>query len=166
MKIASTFRALASIIAVAGLTHCGTTSETPAPTGTAAAATASEAAPAAATEDGDITNPAQARKETHLTKAAAKVQNGVTTRRDIVGKLGIFYTKGTNASGQATGVWKFSPTRSTAKAFIPGSAFIPGAMVTYYQSLSVVFDANDVVVSHSFLESTKEKTGLGFSYGS
>ena len=168
MKTAPTFLLVASLAAMTGLTSCGTT-EAPAAAGTSAAA-ANAAPPATAAPatnaEGDVTNPLHARKSTHLTKAAAKIQNGVTTRRDIVGKLGLFYTKGTNAAGQATGTWTFKPSESTGKAWIPGSAFIPGAVITYYQSVTAVFDANDVVISHSFLESTQEKTGLGFSYGS
>lgn len=165
MKTASSaLLLLASLALSITLTSCGTSSPE-APAASSSAAAPSSTAPAV-NANGDITDPAQARKSSHLTKAASRVQDGVTTRRDLVGKLGLFYTKGTNASGQATGLWKFSPSESTAKAFIPGSAFIPGAVVTYYQSLSVVFDANDVVISHSFLESTKEKTGMGFSYGS
>ncbi len=159
MKTAPTFLILASLATITGLTSCGTSTEEPA---SSSAAESSEAGASQA----DITNPAQARKSTHLTKAALKIQNGVTTRRDAVSKLGLFYTKGTNAAGQATATWKFNPTETTAKAFIPGSAFIPGAVIKYYQTLTLVLDASDVVISHSFLESTQEKTGLGFSYGS
>lgn len=165
MRTAPNYLLVATLAAITGLTSCGTTeTEAPAAAGTASAsAAAAEETPAA---EGDITDPAQARKSTHLTKTVSKIQNGVTTRKDIIGKLGMFYTKGTNASGQATGIWKFKPSETTGKAWIPGSAFIPGAVITYYQSVTVVFDANDVVISHSFLESTQEKTGLGFSYGS
>lgn len=113
-----------------------------------------------------MTDPNQVVNRSHLSKAAAQIQTGVTTKRDLVRKLGIIYKKGTDASGRATATWTFNQSKSTAKAFIPGSAFIPGAMVTYYQSVSVVLDANEVVVEHRFLESTKEKTGMGFSYGS
>lgn len=150
---------LSSVAAALVLTHCAGSSapeSTPAP----AASTASAGAPAAAS-GGDITDPAAARS-THLTKAAAGVKDGVTTRKDIIRKLGLIYTKGTNAAGQATGTWKFQTTASTAKAWIPGSAFIPGALITYYQSLTVTFDANDVVTSHAFLETQREKTGLGY----
>lgn len=157
MKTAPTFLLLASFAAVTGLTSCGTTE--PASTSTSSSA-------AEASAEGDITNPAQARNSSHLSKAAAKVQNGVTTRKDVLHKLGMFYKKGTDASGRATATWTYKENQGTAKAWIPGSAFIPGAVVTYYQSLTLVLDANDVVVSHQFLESTKEKTGLGFSYGS
>ncbi|TDU81293.1 hypothetical protein EI77_00596 [Prosthecobacter fusiformis] len=163
MRTVPTFLVVASVAAITGLTSCGTSTETP--TETADTSASASAAPAD-TAEGDITDPAQARKSTHLTKAAAKIQNGVTTRRDIIGKLGMFYTKGTNAAGQATGTWTYKPSESTGKAWIPGSAFIPGAVITYYQSVTAVFGPNDVVISHSFLESTKEKTGLGFSYGS
>lgn len=167
MRTAPTLFLVASLAAMTGLTSCGTT-EAPAsatassPAGAAAPATAAPATNA----EGDVTNPLHARKSSHLTKAAAKIQNGVTTRKDIIGKLGLFYSKGTNAAGQPTGTWTFKPSETTGKAWIPGSAFIPGAVITYYQSVTAVFDANDVVVSHSFLETTKEKTGLGFSYGS
>ena len=163
MKAAPTLLALTSLALITALTSCGTS--TPEAPASASSSTAEASEPVSEDFQGDITNPAQARKSTHLTKAAAQIQDGVTTRKDVIRKLGLFYSKGTNAAGQATGLWKFSPSASTAKAWIPGSAFIPGAIITYYQSVTVVFDANDVVVSHSFLESTKEKTGLGFSYG-
>lgn len=152
---------LSSVAAALALTHCAGSSApegAPAP----AASTASASTPAApAASGGDITDPAAARS-THLSKAAAGVKDGVTTRKDIIRKLGLFYTKGTNADGQATATWKFQTTASTAKAWIPGSAFIPGALVTYYQSLTVTLDANDVVTSHGFLETQREKTGLGY----
>lgn len=167
MKSASALHILASLTLAVGLTGCST-SESPAPATAPAASTstATGSAAAPATEAGDITDPNGVVNRTHLSKAAAQVQDGVTTRRDLVRKLGIIYKKGTDASGRATATWTFNQSKSTAKSFIPGSAFIPGAMVTYYQSISVVLDANDVVVAHRFIETTKEKTGMGFSYGS
>lgn len=154
----STLLRLSSVAAALALTHCAGTS---APESTPAPAATTTAASTPAAGAGDITDPSAARS-THLTKAAAGVKDGVTTRKDIIRKLGLFYTKGTNAAGQATGTWKFQTTDSTAKAWIPGSAFIPGALITYYQSLTVTFDANDVVTSHAFLETQREKTGLGY----
>lgn len=169
MKSASALNILASLTLAASLTSCGT-SESPAPAApastAAASASASASAPAPATEPGDVTDPNQVVNRSHLSKAAAQIQNGVTTKRDLVRKLGIIYKKGTDATGRATATWTFNQSKSTAKAFIPGSAFIPGAMVTYYQTVSVVLDANEVVVDHRFIETTKEKTGMGFSYGS
>lgn len=163
MKTAPTLSLALSVIAAVSLTSCGTSPE--APTSTPSAPSAASSA-SGTTASGDVTDPAQAVSPSYLSKAAAKIQDGVSTRKFLISKLGLFYTKGTNAAGQATATWKFKQNKATAKSFIPGSAFIPGAMVTYYQTVSVVLDANDVVVSHSFLESTQEKTGLGFSYGS
>lgn len=154
---------VASLAITAGLTSCGTAPETPA--ATTSTATTASAAPAT-NAAGDITDPNQVVSRSHFSKAAAQIQDGVTTKKDLVRKLGLFYKKGTDASGKATAIWTFKQSKSTAKAFIPGSAFIPGAVVTYYQTLSVVLDANEVVISHAFSESTQEKTGLGFSYGS
>lgn len=161
MKTAPTFLIVASLAVVTGLTSCGTSTE-PA----SAASDTSVSTTAEASAEGDVTNPVAARNSSHVSKAAAKIQNGVTTRKDVIRKLGMFYKKGTDASGRVTATWTYKENQTTGKAWIPGSAFIPGAVVTYYQSLTLVLDANDVVVSHQFLESTKEKTGLGFSYGS
>lgn len=161
MKTSSSLVVLALAASIT-LSSCGT-SEPSAP----AASTASASTAPATNAEGDVTNPNQAVNRTHLSKAAAKIQNGVTTRRDVQNKLGIFNKKeGQDATGRKTVTWTLKQTKGTAKSFIPGSAFIPGAMITYYQSITLVLDANDVVVSHSFLETTKEKTGLGFSYGS
>lgn len=156
----STLLRFSSVAAALALTHCAGTSA-PESTAAPAASTTPTSTPAAPAASGDITDPAAARS-THLSKAAAGVKDGVTTRKDIIRKLGLFYTKSTNSAGQATGTWKFQTTDSTAKAWIPGSAFIPGALITYYQSLTVTFDANDVVTSHAFLETQREKTGLGY----
>ncbi len=149
----------AAAAGILSLTHCaGTSTPESAP---AADTAASTTAPAASSASSGITDPSAA-QPTHLSKAAAGVKDGVTTRKDIIRKLGLFYTKGTGVSGQAAATWKFQTTASTAKSWIPGSAFIPGALITYDQSLTVVLDANDVVVSHSFLETSREKTGLGY----
>ncbi|SKB09081.1 hypothetical protein SAMN02745166_05092 [Prosthecobacter debontii] len=161
----SSILVLLTLTASIVLTGCGT-SESPAPaTSTGTSATAS--APASATNaDGDITDPNQVNNRTHLSKAAAQIQDGVTTKKDVVRKLGLFYKKGTDAAGRATATWTFNQSKGTAKSYIPGAAFIPGAMITYYQTVTISLDANETVVSHSFVESTKEKTGMGFSYGS
>lgn len=164
MRTTSTFLLVATLGIAAGLTSCGTAPETPT-AATSSPTSATSAAPAT-NNAGDITDPNQAVNRSHFSKAAAQIQDGVTTKRDVIRKLGLMYKKGTDASGRATATWTFKQSKSTAKSFIPGSAFIPGAVLTYYQSVSIVLDANEVVTSHSFLESTQEKTGLGFSYGS
>lgn len=162
---ASSLLVLLALSATVVLTHCGTT-DTPA-SATSTSPSTADSAPAAATNaDGDITDPNQVNNKTHLSKAAAQIQDGVTTKKDVVRKLGLFYKKGTDAAGRATATWTFNQSKGTAKSYIPGAAFIPGAMITYYQTVTITLDANETVVSHSFVESTKEKTGMGFSYGS
>lgn len=141
------------ILALAG---CATTGSNTAP---------STSSSTGVTADGDITDPSLARAKTQVSKTAATIKDGTTTKMDIVRKLGLYFRGGTDSAGRKTATWTGKKSSTTGMSYIPGAAFIPGAIVDYNHSLTVVLDANDVVVSHQFLETTKSKTGLGFSYG-
>ena len=94
--------------------------------------------------------PGQASVPTALSRAAATIRPGVTTKRYLVSQLGLRYEKGANAAGQATAVW-------TQQRSLPAvSRPTPRPAQLCEQRLTVAFDDRNLVVAHDFQETRSE----------
>lgn len=94
--------------------------------------------------------PGQPSVPTALSRAAATIRPGVTTKRYLVSQLGFRYEKGTNPAGQATAVW----TQQHSLPAVSRPAPRPAQLCE--QRLTVAFDDRNLVVAHDFQETRSE----------
>lgn len=92
---------------------------------------------------------------------AEQIERGVTTRSDLIAMFGQPRSVGFDANQSRTATWIYSSASNRATNFIPVVGLVSSTVDTYVQTLTVIFDENDVVKDFTYNESNSEvKTGL------
>ena len=84
------------------------------------------------------------------TNYANSIQEGVTTEKEVVSKLGAPFSKGVTPDGDRFYLYTYTHAQTKASTFIPIVGAFAGGANTQTQTLQIWFTKEGVVKSHSF----------------
>ncbi len=90
----------------------------------------------------------------------AKIQEGKTTKNEVIGLLGAPAASGKNSDGTSEIVYMYATSEADGKSYIPFAGPFIGTQTHESETVNITFDRNDVVQKYTVSKSSGQ-SGFG-----